>query len=102
MTLTGMMTSAVSILIVPFSSRVTGVLSARGLLGLFSFSESFGNCLSFCDDGGGSGLRPDCAELDKFNAQTKPATNRITTQQRANRLLFIIPPRKFLPVRKML
>src|SRR5262245_1736178 len=101
MTLTGMLTRAVSILIVPFSSTVTGVLSASGLLELFSFSEPFGNCPSFCDDGGGD-LRPDCAELDEFNAQTKPATIRITTKRRANRLLFIIPPRKFLLVRKML
>src|SRR4030095_7916397 len=102
MTLTGMVTSAVSILIVPVSSRVSGVLSARGLLEPFSLSEPFGNCLSFCDAGAGAGLRPDCAELDEFNAQTNPATNRITTKQRANKLLFIIPPRKFLLVCMML
>src|SRR5262249_13290411 len=102
MTLAGIVTSELSILIVPVSSTVTGVLSARGLSEFFFFSESFGNCLSFCGGGGGGGLRPDCAELDEFNAQTKPATNTITTKQRANRLLFIIPPRKFLPVCKML
>src|SRR6266508_2953617 len=102
MTLTGIVTSDVSILIVPFSSTVTGVLSARGLLELFSFLDSFGDCLSFFDDGARSPLPPDCAELDEFNAQTKPANNKTTTKQQANRLLFIIPPRKFLPVCKML
>src|SRR5262245_1467784 len=98
MTLTGMVTSAVSNLIAPFSSTVTGVLSARGLLGLFSFSESFGNCLS---SGVGGRFRPDCAELDEFNAQTKPAINRIAIKQRANKFLFIIPLR-FMLVCKML
>src|SRR5262245_33334588 len=93
MTLTGMVTSDVSILIVPVSSTVTGVLSARGRVELLSLSESFGDRPSFCDDDGG-GLRPDCAELDELNAQTNPATNRIATKQRANKLLFIIPPRK--------
>src|SRR5262245_43901398 len=98
MTLIGMVTSAVSILIVPVSSTVTGVLSARGRLELLSLSESFGGCPWFGDAGAGAVagavLRPDCAELDGLNAQTNPATNRITTKQRANKLLFIIPPRK--------
>src|SRR5262249_35911310 len=94
MTLTGMVTSAVSILIVPVSSTVTGVLSARGRLEILSPSVSFGTCPWFGEAGGGAGLRPDCAELDELNDQTNPATNRITTKQRANKLLFIIPPRK--------
>src|SRR5262245_55791438 len=99
MTLTGMVTSAVSILIVPFSSRVTGVLSARDLLELFSLSGSFGNFLSFCGVGGA--LRADCAKIDEFNPQTKPATNRIATKQRANKMLFIIPPRFSLVCNKL-
>src|SRR5262245_26276945 len=96
MTLAGMVTSAVSILIVPVSSTVTGVLSARGRLVTLSLSESFEYCPSFCGVGvgAGAGLRPDCAELDELKAQTNPATNRIATRQRANKLLFIIPPLK--------
>src|SRR5262245_50810677 len=94
MTLTGMVTSAVSILIVPFSSTVTGVLSARGRFVVLSLSESTVDCFSFCD-GGGAGLRPDCAELDELMAQTRPATKRKATKQRANKLLFILPPRIF-------
>src|SRR5262245_5615831 len=94
MTLAGMVTSAVSILIVPVSSTVTGVLSARERLEFLSLSESFGACPWFGDAGAGAGLRPDCAELGGLNAQTNPATNRITTKQRANKLLFIIPPLK--------
>src|SRR5262245_34210352 len=96
MTLTGMVTSDVSSLIVPFSSTTTGVLSARGRFELFSFSESLGNCFSGCDDGGGCALRPACAELDELVAQTKPTANRITAKQRANKLLLIIPPRILL------
>src|SRR5215470_5729604 len=69
MTLTGIVTSAVSILIVPFSSTVTGVLSARGRFVVLSLSESVVDCFSFCDDGDGAGLRPDCAELDELMAQ---------------------------------
>src|SRR5262245_33359549 len=95
MTLTGMVTSAVSILIVPFSSTVTGVLSARGRFVVLSLSESSVDCFSFCDDDGGAGLRPDCAELDELMAQTRPATTRKATKQRANKLLFIPPPRIF-------
>src|SRR5262245_64556782 len=94
MTLAGMVTSAVSILIVPVSSTVTGVLSARGRLVTLSLSESFEYGASFCGVGVGAGLRPDCAELDELKAQTNPATNRIATRQRANKLLFIIPPLK--------
>src|SRR5215470_15831539 len=96
MTLAGMVTSAVSILIVPVSSTVTGVLSARGRLETLSLSESFVDSSSFCDACVGCDacvcLRPDCAELDELEAQTNPATNRIATKQRANKLLFIIPP----------
>src|SRR5262245_55224053 len=92
MTLAGMLTRAVSILIVPVSSTVTGVLSARGRLEILSLSESCWTCPWLCD--AGVGFRPDCAELDELNTQTNPATNKITTKQRANRLLFIIPPRR--------
>src|SRR5215813_7589294 len=95
-TLTGMVTSDVSILIVPVSSTTTGVLSARGRVELLSFSGSLAGCLSVCDDGGGCAFRPDCAELDELMAQTKPATKRIATKQRANKLLFILPPRFLL------
>jgi hypothetical protein len=94
MTLAGMVTSAVSILIVPVSSTVTGVLSARGRLEILSLSESFWGCPWFGAGDAGVGLRPDCAELDGLNAQTNPTTSRITTKQRANKLLFIIPPLK--------
>src|SRR5262245_27940476 len=94
MTLAGMVTSAVSILIVPVSSTVTGVLSARGRLVILSLSlpESSVDWSSFCDVCVGDCLRPDCAELVELEAQTNPATNRIATKQRANKLLFIIPP----------
>src|SRR5215475_13997169 len=98
MTLTGMATSAVSILIVPVSSTVTGVLSARGRLEILFLSDSSGAWPCFGEAGAGAGLRPDCAGLDELNAQTNPATTRITTKQRANELLFIIPPIK-IPVR---
>src|SRR5262245_31100607 len=98
MTLTGMLTSDVSILIVPFASTSTGVLSARGLVGRFSgsLSESFGYGVTVCGDCAGCDLRPDCATLHEFITQTKTSANRITTKQRATRLLFIIPPRKFM------
>src|SRR5262249_15116972 len=98
--LTGMLTSAVSILMVPFSSTVTGVLSARGLLEGFSgplsgpFPESCGDRVSYCGDDGGCALRPDCAAVDQVITQTNPATKKITAKQRANKLLFILPPRK--------
>src|SRR5262245_59074346 len=95
-TLTGMVTSDVSSLIVPVSSTTTGVLSARGRFVLLSLSGSLGNCFSVCDEGAGCAFRPDCAELDELMAQTKPATKRITTKQRANKLLLIIPPRILL------
>src|SRR5215468_2286534 len=96
MTLTGMVTSAVSILIVPFSSTATGVLSARGRLVVLSLSDSFGGAPWFGEADDTVRLRPDCAELDESSVKTIPATNRITTKQRANKLLFIIPPGKFL------
>src|SRR5262245_46025100 len=96
MTLTGMVTSAVSILIVPFSSTATGVLSARGRLVVLSLSDSFGEAPWFGEAVSTDRLRPDCAELDELSVQTMPATNRITTKQRANKLLFIIPPGKSL------
>jgi hypothetical protein len=53
MTLVGMVTSAVSILIVPFSSMVTGVVSANGLsedlFGLLSEARSgfLEGCVSY-------------------------------------------------------
>src|SRR4029434_2880814 len=92
MTLTGMLTSDVSILIVPSSPTTTGVLSASGRFGLFSLSESLADCFSVCDDGdegGGCPFRPDCAEPDELMDQNKPATSKITTKHRANNLLFI-------------
>src|SRR5262249_12926905 len=90
MTLAGMVTSAVSILIVPVSSTVTGVLSASGRLTVLSLSVSFVDWSSFCDACVGADLRPDCAEIGELEAQTNPATNRIAIKQRANKLLFII------------
>src|SRR5262249_36155 len=90
-----MLTSAVSILMVPFSSTVTGVLSARGLFEVrggplsASFPGSCGERVSYCGDDGGCALRPDCAVVDELITQTNPATKKITAKQRASKLLFI-------------